>query len=173
MVKQLQSFVHSLWYWLAVIVTGLALEGVALFYQYGLGEPPCVLCIQARFWVLAGVVMAIGGLITRKMLAGRVVFQVGLIGAIAMLTARSNTAVLVERGLYEGQCGMDPGFPAWFALDEWLPQVFEVWTMCGYTPNFLFGLTMGEGLYYGAIVLMLVALAALALMLLPLVRKTA
>jgi disulfide bond formation protein DsbB len=89
-----------------------------------------------------------------------------------MLTARSNTAVLVERGLYDGQCGMDPGFPAWFALDEWLPQVFEVWTMCGYTPNFLFGLTMGEGLLYGAVALLLVALAALALMLLPLFRKT-
>ena len=71
--------------------------------------------------------------------------------------------MLVERGQYEGQCGMDAGFPAWFALDAWWPQVFEVQTMCGYTPNFIFGLSMGEGLFYGAIMLLVVAVGALVL----------
>ena len=61
MLQKLSSFVHSLWYWLAVIATALVLEGVALFYQYGLGEPPCVLCIQSRFWVLVGIIFAVAG----------------------------------------------------------------------------------------------------------------
>lgn len=171
MLDALNRFVHSLWYWLAVIFTGLVLEGVALFYQYGLGEPPCVLCIQARFWVLTGMVFAIVGAIARGSKVGRLVSQAGVIGAVAMLVNRSYTAVLVERGLYEGQCGMDAGFPAWFALDEWLPQVFEVWTMCGYTPNFLFGLSMGEGLLYGAIALLIVAIAAMGLMIFAAIKK--
>jgi disulfide bond formation protein DsbB len=164
MLKQLNLFVHSFWYWLAVIVTGLSLEAVALFYQYGLGEPPCVLCIQARFWVLLGVLFAVVGLFARKWTAARLVAQVGLLTAIGFLIVRSRTTVLVERGLYEGQCGMDPGFPSWFSLDTWFPQMFEVWTMCGYTPNFIFGLSMGEGLLYGAIALFALALSVLVLM---------
>jgi len=170
MLQQLNLFVHSRWYWLVVIFVGVSLEAVALFYQYGLGEPPCVLCIQARVWVLVGIVFATTGLFLNRIMAIRLVAQAGLLGGLAMLWNRSWTTVQVERGLYEGQCGMDAGFPAWFALDEWIPQVFEVWTMCGYTPNFLFGLSMGEGLLYGSMVLFAVALFAAALMLLSIFK---
>ncbi|EAR10851.1 disulfide bond formation protein B [Reinekea blandensis] len=161
MMAQLDRFFHSLWYWLAIVCTGLALEGVALFYQYVLGEPPCVLCIQARFWVLVGMVLALVGLFLRKNRLAAVILQVGIVGALIMLINRSWISVLVERGQYDGQCGMDAGFPDWFALDVWVPQIFEVWTMCGYTPRFVFGLTMGEGLVYGSVILLLVALIGL------------
>lgn len=171
MMAQLERFFNSLWYWLAVALTGLALEGVALFYQYVLGEPPCVLCIQARFWVLAGVVFALIGAFARRNQIAAVALQVGIVGAVVMLLNRSWISVLVERGEYDGQCGMDAGFPAWFALDEWIPQVFEVWTMCGYTPRFLFGLSMGEALVYGSAVLLVVALAGLGFMVKPLLKR--
>lgn len=168
---QLSKFVHSLWYWLAVLITALSLEGIALFYQYGLGEPPCVLCIQARFWVLVGAIFALVGLVLRKSLAGRLIAQGGIIVGLVMLLNRSYIAVLVERGQYEGQCGMDPGFPAWMPLDTWFPQVFEVWTMCGYTPNFLFGLSMGEGLVLGGGILLAIALAATFFMVQPVIKQ--
>ena len=171
MLQFINNFIHSVWYWLAVIAMGIFMEGVALFYQYGLGEWPCVLCIQARFWVMTGILFAIIGAIARNNVIGRLTAQVGLIGAIVMLTIRSNTTVLVERGLYEGSCGMDAGFPDWFALDKWFPAMFEVQTMCGYTPNFLFGMSMGEGLLYAAIALLLVALLALGFMVFQLFQK--
>jgi disulfide bond formation protein DsbB len=38
--------------------------------------------------------------------------------------------------------------------------------MCSFTPNFLFGLSMGEGLLYGVIVLFFIAVAALVIQLL-------
>ena len=36
--------------------------------------------------------------------------------------------------------------PAWFALDQWLPWIFEVQTSCGYTPLVLFEITLAEAL---------------------------
>jgi len=162
MLSLLMKFAQSRWYWGIVVCAGLALEGVALFYQYILGEPPCVLCIQARFWTLTGLLFGLLGLWTERPLA-RGIAHVGLVSALVLLINRSRISVLVERGEYEGQCGMDAGFPSWFALDDWLPQIFEVQTMCGYTPNFILGLTMGEGLFYGATLLLLIAVCALLL----------
>jgi disulfide bond formation protein DsbB len=171
MLHQLTKFFHSIWYWIAVIATGVLMEGIALFYQYGLGEPPCVLCIQSRFWVLTAMFFAVIGLVTRKYPLGRLLSQAGVIAAVGVLLQRSYTTVQIERGLYEGQCGMDPGFPSWFSLDTWFPQFFEVWTMCGYTPNFLFGLSMGEGLLYGVIALFVVAVIAFGFMIQSVIKS--
>ncbi|MEJ2043127.1 MAG: disulfide bond formation protein B [Reinekea sp.] len=172
-IHRLTNFFNSRWYWLCVVLTGLGVEGVALFYQHVLDEPPCVLCIQSRVWVLAGVLFGLVGLIGSNLVAIRLTAQLGLVGALGMVLNKSWTTVLVERGLYDGQCGMDPGFPSWFALDKWFPNVFEVWTMCGFTPNFLFGMTMGEGLVYGTSVLIATAVLALVLMILHQLRPSA
>ncbi len=170
MLSLLTKFVHSRAYWIAVIVVGVSIEAVALFYQHVLGEPPCVLCIQARFWTVLGIVFSLFGLALNKIAAVRLIAQLGLMASLSMVLNRSWISVLVERGQYEGQCGMDPGFPAWFALDKWLPNMFEVWTMCGYTPNFIFGLTMGEGLVYGTIALLAICLLAFGLMVSSLIK---
>ena len=171
MLNVLTTFTLSRWYWLAVTAVGLSLEGVGLFYKHVIGEPPCVLCIQARVWVLLGIVMGILGAVLYRVRAVQLAAQAGLIVALFGLLNRSWIAVLVERGEYESLCGMDPGFPAWFSLDTWFPQMFEVWTMCGYTPNFLFGTTMGEGLVFASICLLVVAFAALAIMVRAAVTK--
>jgi disulfide bond formation protein DsbB len=161
--NKLKAFVQSPFYWIAVIAVGFGLEGVALFYQHVLNEPPCVLCIQARVWTFTGIIVAAFGLSIRRFFYLRMMAHLALIGALIGLLNRSWIAVLVERGQYEGQCGMDPGFPSWLPLDAWFPNVFEVWTMCGYTPNFILGLTMGEGLVYGGAALVAVAVGALVI----------
>lgn len=160
--KVFKHFVQSPLYWIAVVAVGFGLEGVALFYQHVLNEPPCVLCIQARVWTLAGIMVAALGLTVRKFFYARMIAHLALIGALIGLLNRSWIALLVERGQYDGQCGMDPGFPTWLPLDAWFPNVFEVWTMCGYTPNLFAGLTMGEGLVYGVSILIALAVAAFA-----------
>ncbi len=171
LIQSLTKFVQSRWYWLAVIIAGFSLEAVALFYQHVLGEPPCVLCIHSRICVLAGILFGIVGLFGAKVTAVRFTAQIGLLTSLLMLLSKSWTTVLVERGLYDGNCGMDPGFPTWFPLDSWFPNLFQVWTMCGFTPNFLFGLTMGEGLLYGTIALIVIALLALVLMVVGQLKK--
>ncbi len=171
MLQPLIKFVHSRWYWLAVILTGISLECVALFYQYVLQEPPCALCIHARAWVLLGVVFAFAGLILQRFSVARIIAQIGLLISIACLWNRSLLTVLVERGEYETSCGLNAGFPAWLPLDRALPQVFEPWTFCGYTPNFILGMSMGEGLLYGAIALFVIAVLALIAMIWQLLAK--
>lgn len=159
MLKKLDRWMATPWYWLAIVVIGLSLEAIALFYQHVLNEPPCVLCIHARLWVLGGILAASLGLALHRYWQARVVAQVGIVISLSGLWERSWTALRVERGTYEGVCGMDPGFPDWLPLDAWFPNLFEVWTMCGYSPYFLFGLTMVEALTYGSAVLLAVAVA--------------
>lgn len=154
MLETLDRWMAKPWYWLAIVVIGLALEAIALFYQHVLNEPPCVLCIHARLWTLGGIIAGSLGLAFHRYWQGRVAAQGLLVVSLVGLWERSWTALKVERGTYEGVCGMDPGFPGWFPLDAWFPNVFEVWTMCGYSPDFLFGLTMVEALTYGSAVML-------------------
>lgn len=162
--KRLNDWLMTPWYWLAVIVVGLVLIAVALFYQHVLDEPPCVLCIHARLWTLAGVLAALVGIVVRRLWLGRVLAQLAVVVSVAGLLERSYRTLQVERGTYEGLCGFDAGFPGWLPLDQWFPNLFEVWTMCGYSPPFLFGMTMVEGLTYGTAVLLAVAIVALGVM---------
>ena len=109
------------WYWLLLIVLGLLLEGVALFYQYVLDYGPCVLCIHARIWVLGFILAAVLGLFVRKSAVLRIISHALTVGMAAGLLERSWKALGVERGTVEGSCSMDSGLPYWFALDEWFP----------------------------------------------------
>lgn len=146
MLNKLAAFGQSAWYWVAIIVMGLIMEGSALYYQYALDYYPCVLCIHIRIWVMAVILLAVLALFIRKsrpLLMGAHVLSVGLfIG----LLERCWMTFAVERLMVDGSCSMDSGLPAWFALDKWFPWIFEVQEACGYTPEVLLGITMAEAL---------------------------
>ena len=166
MIDRLARFMASRWYWLGLMFGALLLEAVALFYQHVLNEPPCVICIHARLWVL-GVLLAGGlGVALRQHWWGRLVAQSVLIISLIGLLERSWVGVRIERGIYEGACGMDAGFPAWLPLDNWFPNVLQVWTMCGYSPVMPFGLTMVDTLTYGSVLGLLLAGLGLIVMVL-------
>ncbi|MAT65426.1 MAG: disulfide bond formation protein B [Gammaproteobacteria bacterium] len=131
-------------YWLGLLILVLLLEGVALFYQYRLDYWPCVLCIQVRIWLAAlGLVALLMLILRRAPVAGHL--ATGVIGV--GLLERSWLLLGTERGFIEDAgCGMDLGLPAWLALDEWMPWLFEVQTSCGYTPELPLGITMAEAL---------------------------
>jgi len=148
-------------YWLAMIAGALALEGVALYYQYALNQYPCVLCIQVRIWVAGFVVVGVLGLLLKRARVGLIVASLLSLGAAIGMAERSWQTLATERGWsQELACNMDAGLPAWFALEEWLPAVFKVQAACGYTPVLAFGITMAEAL---------VALSALAILVTALV----
>jgi len=146
-------------YWAALILVGLALEGGALFYQYVLDELPCVLCIHVRMAVIAFVLLAMVAIFfTGSTMAMR--FFHGLNSLLmAWLVERSWQVLAVERGWVFGDCGLSLGMPEWFALDKWLPSVFEVQTSCGYSPIILFDITMGESLLVISIALLIISAA--------------
>ena len=131
-------------YWVGLVLSGLALEASALYYQYVLGEWPCVLCIHVRIWVMAFVLLGILALFFTGTRAAKRGFHGASVIIMLGLLERSWHVLAVERGWIFGDCEMDLGMPAWFALDKWFPWLFEVQTSCGYTPLIAFNISIAE-----------------------------
>ena len=75
------------------------------------------------------------------------------------LTERAYLLLGTERGFIFSDCGFSLGLPAWFPVDEWLPWLYRVETLCGYTPELFFGITMAEMLIVMFGLLLLVSFA--------------
>jgi disulfide bond formation protein DsbB len=149
-------------YWAALALFGIALEAAGLYYQYALDEWPCVLCIHVRIWIMAFVLLALLALFfTRSRVAMRGFHGLSLLVMLG-LTERSWRVLAVERGWIFGDCDLDLGMPAWFALDKWLPSVFEVQTSCGYTPYVIFKISLAEILMAVSVMLVLASAALFA-----------
>ena len=132
-------------YWLSMVVIALAAEGIALYYQYGLNQYPCVLCIQVRLWVAAIAVVGVLGLILTNNRAGLLTASVLSVVAAIGFAERSFQTLATETGwIVKLACPMDAGLPWWFDLDQWFPTIFGVQTSCGPTPEMLFGVTMAQ-----------------------------
>ena len=142
----LSQFPQSRWYWLALALFGIALLGVALYYQYALGDEPCQVCIHARLWVVAFTLIALIMLVIPQTSLARVVGNVGVLIAGAGLFERARYLYRLENGIGDGSCQFQLGMPDWFAVDRWIPWLFEVRNLCSFTPEMLFGLSMAETL---------------------------
>ena len=140
----LSRFLQSRWYWLAVALFGITLLGVALFYQYALGDEPCQVCIHARLWVITFTLIALIMLITPEISLLRVLGNLGVLIAGAGLFERARYLYRLENGIGDGSCQFQLGMPDWFAVDRWMPWLFEVRNLCSFTPEMLFGLSMAE-----------------------------
>jgi len=146
-------------YWAILILVGIALEAGALYYQYVLDEWPCVLCIHVRILVMAFVLIGVLAIFCTGSTAAMRLFH-GLNSLVmGWLVERSWQVLAVERGWIFGDCDMDLGMPSWFALDSWLPSVFEVQTSCGYTPILLLGITMAEALLVISALMLIISAA--------------
>jgi disulfide bond formation protein DsbB len=157
MLKTLFQISSNKWYWLAFLGLGLSLEAVALFYQYGLDYMPCVLCIHVRVWVLGMVTISLLALLLYKQWQGLLLVQILMSIIGAGMLERSYQLLGTERGFLPGACSMESGLPDWFALDVWMPAMFEVQEPCGYTPELLFGVTMAEALIVFSAILFLMS----------------
>ena len=144
-------------YWLALVLVGVALESAALYYQYALDEWPCALCIHVRIWVAGFILLGILGLFaSESTTASRLLHGLNLVVMLG-LAERSYQVLAVERGWTFGDCAMDLGMPAWFALDKWMPWLFEVQTTCGYSPYIVGQVTMAELLMFISALLAIIA----------------
>jgi disulfide bond formation protein DsbB len=146
-------------YWAMLVLVGIALESAALYHQYVLDEWPCVLCIHVRIWIFGFILLGlIATFCTRSTIAMRIAHSLNVIIMVG-LVERSWNVLAVERGWTFGDCEMDLGMPAWFALDKWMPSLFEVQTACGYTPLILFDVTMAEVLLLFSALLLIISAA--------------
>lgn len=142
--KLLAKFNQSYTYWLFIIIAGAAMEAAALYYQYVLGDEPCVLCIHVRIAVAAMMVVGAIGLLThRNSIARKLCNGLSIVAAIGFLE-RSWQTLATERGWADASCAMNAGLPAWFDLENWLPAIFEVRDACGFTPYIIGSISMAE-----------------------------
>ena len=157
----LSQLLQSRWYWLTIALFGIALLSVALYYQYALGDEPCQVCIHARLWVVAFSLIALIMLIAPQIKMLRVLGNGGVLIAGIGLTERARYLYRLENGIGDGSCQFQLGMPDWFAVDRWMPWLFEVRNLCSFTPEMLFGVSMAESLTASAIGISLLALLAL------------
>ena len=142
----LYRFLESRWYWLGLGSFGIAILGVALYYQYALGDEPCQVCIHARLWVVALTFIALIMLVAPQTPLLRASGTLGVLIAGAGLYERARYLYRLENGIGDGSCQFQLGMPDWFAVDRWIPWLFEVRNLCSFTPEMLFGLSMAETL---------------------------
>lgn len=142
----LQKWIEGKSLWFAFIAFGLGLELVAVFYQYVMQEPPCVLCIHFRLLAAILVIFSAIGLFLRNGRVGRLFASFLLLLTFSGMAERSYQLLGTERGFILGSCSMDLGLPQWLTVQQWVPWLFEVKTTCGYTPIIAFGISMAESL---------------------------
>ena len=140
------NLLQSRWYWAVVSALGFMLLAVALYYQYALGDEPCQVCIHARLWVVAFILIGLIMLIAPQITLLRFLGNLGVIIAGAGLFERARYLYRLENGIGDGSCQFQLGMPDWFAVDRWMPWLFEVRNLCSFTPEMLLGLSMAETL---------------------------
>jgi disulfide bond formation protein DsbB len=119
---------------------------IALYYQYVLGEEPCQVCIQARLWVFALLLVSMTLAALPKIRVLRLSGNLLALACALGLGERAWFLYQLENGIGNGSCEFQLGMPDWFAIDQWFPSLFEVRNLCSFTPEMLFGLSMAEGL---------------------------
>jgi len=154
----LKEFSQSKLYWALLLVSGLAMESIALYYQYVLDEWPCVLCIHVRILVSGIIVLSALALIVKQSGWITRIFHLTNTLLIIGFVERSWQTLAVERGWTFGDCNMDSGLPPWFALDKWFPALFEVKASCGYTPLIFSQISIAEVLMVVSSGLLIVSL---------------
>ena len=112
----LSQFLQSRWYWLTLGLFGIALLGVALYYQYALGDEPCQVCIHARLCVVAFTLIALIMLTAPQIWLLRVLGHLGVLIAGAGLFERARYLYRLENGIGDGSCQFQLGMPEWLSL---------------------------------------------------------
>ena len=142
--RYFSSLMQSRWYWAMLATLGLAMLAVALYYQYALGDEPCQVCIHARLWVAALTLIALIMYFAPQTALLRILGNVAVLITAIGLTERARYLWRLENGVGDGSCQFQLGMPDWFAVDRWLPWLFEVRNLCSFTPEMMFGLSMAE-----------------------------
>lgn len=150
--------------WLLCIFSAAALEAAALYFQYGMGLQPCVMCIYERVALFGVMFAGILGILAPKNFPLRwLALAVGLFSAIkGLLLAIKHTDYQLNPAPWN-KCSPFLDFPETLPLDQWLPSVFAAGGDCGKISWEFLGLVMPQwiaivfGIYTFILVLLTIA----------------
>ena len=158
-----QLLTNPVFNWSLIGVISVVLMAVALFYEYALNIPPCVVCVHVRLWVTAVLGLSVAGIALAGRPWAQVVLWLGFLASAIVLVERAWQLLGIENGWILAECGVqtNPGLPAWFPLHDWLPVLYRPETTCGVSPELLFGITMSEGTMAFAVLFTIAAFGGL------------
>ncbi|MDF0535957.1 disulfide bond formation protein DsbB [Shewanella yunxiaonensis] len=164
----LQKFAHSRLSWLVLLLSAVALELSALFFQYGMKLDPCVMCVYQRVAVLGLAAAGIVGLVMPSFRLIRVIAAIiwGISAGWGLKLAIELNDIQQDPSPF-ATCSFMPDFPKWLQLHEWFPSVFMPTGMCTDIPWTFLGVTMAQWM----IVVFATYLFALAIYILPILRR--
>ncbi|TKB45716.1 disulfide bond formation protein DsbB [Thalassotalea mangrovi] len=146
MFNTLNRWVMSSKSWWLLALSAITLEMAALYFQYGMGLEPCIMCIYQRVAIFgiafAGIIGALGNRLVLLRLAGFAIWGVsaiwGLIIALEHVEMQTNANSLFF------SCDIVPNFPQWLPLHQWVPAIFEATGDCGEISWSLLGYSMPQ-----------------------------
>lgn len=119
--------------WFLLAAFSLAFELTALFFQYGLGLAPCIMCVYQRLAILSIVTAGVIGGVGCNNIFGRTIgFALWGTSAIwGLLIAIEHVEIQENSNSLFYSCDIIPNFPTWAPLHEWIPFLFEATGDCG------------------------------------------
>ncbi len=122
--------------WQLLAVTALALELSALFFQYGLGLEPCIMCIYQRvaIWSIffAGIVGSFGCHFILTRILAYALWAVGAVWGLLIAIEHVDMQAAASSPMsFLYSCDFVPNFPSWAPIHQWLPMLFEASGDCG------------------------------------------
>ncbi|TLU61836.1 disulfide bond formation protein DsbB [Thalassotalea litorea] len=133
MFNALNNWVMDSKSWWALALSALALELTALYFQYGMGLEPCIMCIYQRVAIFGILFAGLVGALANNSIIGRLIaFLSWGVGAIwGLLIAREHVEMQSNADSLFFSCDIVPNFPQWLPLHEWIPALFEATGDCG------------------------------------------
>ena len=132
-INTLSSWSTSRMSWLLLAGSAFILEIIALYFQYGMGLEPCVMCIYQRTAIFGVGLFALIAAIKPHHPIYRVS---GIVGVMITTVWGFNIAYEhvqmqnPDNFLLALSCEAFPNFPDWFAIHQWLPAIFEARGTC-------------------------------------------
>ncbi len=135
--------------WQLLTVSALAMELAALFFQYGLGLAPCIMCIYQRVAIwgifLAGIIGSIGCQFILTRIIAYVLWGTGAIWGLIIAIEHVDIQDASSSPMsFIFSCDIVTNFPSWAPLHEWLPALFEASGDCGEIAWQFLGYSMPE-----------------------------
>lgn len=129
--------------WLVLMISALALEFIALVFQYVMNLAPCIMCVYQRVALFSILLAGLVGYFSCSYKLGRLLaFVLWAIGAIwGLLIAIEHVDMQNAAFSLFFTCEFIPNFPTWAPLHEWIPFLFEAtgdcsdinWQFLGYS----------------------------------------
>lgn len=117
--------------WLLLFFSTFIFEITALYFQHVLGLAPCTLCIYQRCAIYGIMIGSLIGLIAPRYFIYRVLgILIWLLSAFKGLNLAMYHAHLQFEPNLIDTCPVNVNFPSWFALNEWLPSMFNAYGTC-------------------------------------------